>query len=42
MSDADFVADTKNGKGKMSAYSSKLSDQETKDVIAYIRTLQKQ
>ncbi len=42
MSDADFIADTKNGKGKMPAYSGKLSDLEIKNVIAYIRTLQKQ
>ncbi|MEI9977591.1 MAG: cytochrome c [Edaphobacter sp.] len=41
MSDADFIADTKNGKGKMPAYSGKLSDLEIKDVVAYIRTLQK-
>ncbi len=41
MSDADFIADTKNGKGKMPAYSGKLSDLEIKDVVAHIRTLQK-
>jgi mono/diheme cytochrome c family protein len=41
MSDADFIADTKNGKGKMPAYSGKLSDMEIKDVVAFIRTLQK-
>lgn len=41
MSDADFIADTKSGKGKMPAYSGKLSDKEIQDVIAYIRTLQK-
>lgn len=41
MSDADFIADTKNGKDKMPAYSGKLSDLEIKDVVAYIRTLQK-
>jgi mono/diheme cytochrome c family protein len=41
MSDAEFIADTKNGKGKMPAYSGKLSDKEIKDVVAYIRTLQK-
>mgnify|MGYP001544777916 CR=1 FL=1 len=41
VSDAEFIADTKNGKGKMPAYSGKLTDQEIKEVIAYIRTLQK-
>ncbi len=41
MADADFIADTKNGKGKMPAYSGKLSDAEIKDVVAYIRTVQK-
>jgi mono/diheme cytochrome c family protein len=30
MSDADFIADTKNGKGKMPAYSGKLSDPQIK------------
>lgn len=41
VSDAEFIADTKNGKGKMPAYSGKLTDQEIKEVIVYIRTLQK-
>jgi cytochrome c6 len=41
MSDADFIADTRDGKGKMPAYSGKLSDGQIKDVIAYVRTLQK-
>lgn len=40
-SDADLIASTTNGKGKMPAYKGKLSDNEIKDVIAYIRTLQK-
>jgi cytochrome c6 len=40
-SDADLIAATKNGKGKMPAYSGKLTDGQIKDVIAYIRTLQK-
>ena len=40
-SDDDLFADTKNGKGKMPAYSGKLSDAQIKDVVAYIRTLQK-
>ena len=41
VSDAEFIADTKNGKGKMPAYSGKLTDQDIKEVIVYIRTLQK-
>lgn len=40
-SDADLIAATKNGKGKMPAYAGKLSDGEIKEVVAYIRTLQK-
>ena len=40
-SDAELIASTKNGKGKMPAYTGKLSDAEIKDVIAYVRTLQK-
>jgi len=39
--DAQFIASTKNGKGKMPAYAGKLTDPQIKDVIAYIRTLQK-
>lgn len=40
-SDADLIADTTNGKGKMPAYKGKLTDAQIKDVVAYIRTLQK-
>ncbi len=39
--DAQFVASTKDGKGKMPAYNGKLTDAQIKDVVAYIRTLQK-
>jgi mono/diheme cytochrome c family protein len=39
--DAQFIASTKNGKGKMPAYTGKLTDAQIKDVISYIRTLQK-
>ena|ERR1700744_1792966 len=38
---ADLIAITKNGKGKMPAYSGKLTDDQIKDVVSYIRTLQK-
>jgi mono/diheme cytochrome c family protein len=41
MSDADLIAATKNGKGKMPAYAGKLTDPQIKDVVAFIRTLQK-
>jgi mono/diheme cytochrome c family protein len=41
MSDDDLIAVTKKGKNKMPAYAGKLSDDQIKDVIAYIRTLQK-
>ena len=40
-SDADLIAATTNGKGKMPAYTGKLSGAQIKDVVAYIRTLQK-
>ncbi len=40
-SDADLVAATSNGKGKMPAYAGKLSDGDIKAVVAYIHTLQK-
>jgi mono/diheme cytochrome c family protein len=40
-SDADLFAATKNGKGKMPAYAGKLTDPQIKEVVAYIRTLQK-
>jgi mono/diheme cytochrome c family protein len=40
-SDAQFIASTKDGKGKMPAYKAKLTDAQIKDVVSYIRTLQK-
>jgi mono/diheme cytochrome c family protein len=39
--DAQFFASTKNGKGTMKGYNGILTDQQIKDVIAYIRSLQK-
>lgn len=39
--DARFVLTTRNGEGKMPAYAGKLTDVQIRDVIAYIRTLQK-
>ena len=41
MSDDDLIAITTNGKAKMPAYKGKLTDAQIKDVVAYIRTLQK-
>jgi mono/diheme cytochrome c family protein len=40
-SDADLIAATTNGKEKMPAYKGKLTDGQIKEVITYIRTLQK-
>lgn len=40
-SDAELIKATKQGVGKMPAYAGKLSDAQIKDVVAYIRTLQK-
>lgn len=41
MSDDDLIAVTTSGKAKMPAYKGKLTDAQIKDVVAYIRTLQK-
>lgn len=41
MSEADLIATTTKGKAKMPAYAGKLTDAQIKDVVAYIRTLQK-
>jgi mono/diheme cytochrome c family protein len=40
-SEARFVLTIRNGEGKMPAYSGKLTDAQIKDVVAFIRTLQK-
>lgn len=40
-SDADLIAATTNGKGKMPAYKTQLSAQRISNAIHYIRTLQK-
>jgi mono/diheme cytochrome c family protein len=39
--DAELFKDTKSGVGKMQGYAGKLTDAQTTDVVAYIRTLQK-
>ena len=40
-SEASLIAITKEGKGKMPAYNGKLTDAQIKEVVSYIRTLQK-
>lgn len=40
-SEASLIAITKDGKGKMPAYNGKLTDAQTREVVSYIRTLQK-
>ncbi len=39
--DAQLIETTSKGKGKMPAYTGKLSDDEIKSVVAFIRTLKK-
>jgi len=39
MSDADLTAVIENGKGKMPAYKGKLSDDQIKGLVSYIKTL---
>ena len=41
ISEAQMIADTANGKGKMPAFKGKLSDQEIKDSVEYFRSLGK-
>lgn len=41
MSEADLIGVTKNGKGKMTGFAGKLTDAQIKDVVGYVRTLQK-
>lgn len=40
-SDADLIAATKLGKGKMPPFAGKLTDAQIKDVVAYMLTLKK-
>jgi mono/diheme cytochrome c family protein len=39
--EAEMIAETKAGKGKMPAFAGKLTDPQIKDVITYVKTLQK-
>jgi cytochrome c6 len=41
MSDADLNAAITNGKGKMPAYKGKLTDDQIKDLVKYVRSLKK-
>jgi cytochrome c6 len=41
MSEADMIAETTNGKGKMPAFKGKLTDAEIKDSVTYFRSLGK-
>ena len=38
-SEKDMIDAVKNGKGKMKAFSGKLTDAQIKDVVAYFRTM---
>ncbi|MEO6965225.1 MAG: cytochrome c [Acidobacteriaceae bacterium] len=41
MSDSELIAVVKDGKERMPAFGEKLTDAQIKNVVAYIRTLQK-
>ncbi|MGA2205236.1 MAG: cytochrome c [Terracidiphilus sp.] len=41
LSEAQMIADTTNGKGKMPAFKGKLTDAQIKDSVAYFRTFAK-
>ncbi|MGA8528878.1 MAG: cytochrome c [Acidobacteriaceae bacterium] len=41
LTESEMVADTTNGKNKMPAYKGKLTDAQIKEVVAYMRTLEK-
>jgi mono/diheme cytochrome c family protein len=40
-SDAELLTVAKNGKGKMPAWQNKLSDEQLKELVSFIHTLQK-
>jgi cytochrome c6 len=40
-SDAELIGSVSKGKGKMPAYAGKLSDDDIKSVVAFVRTLKK-
>ena len=41
LSESEMVADTTDGKAKMPSYKGKLTDAQIKEVVAYMRTLEK-
>ena len=41
LTEAEMIAETKAGKGKMPAFAGKLTDAQIKDVVAYVKTLEK-
>lgn len=41
LSEAEIIAVTKSGKGKMPGYTGKLTDAQIKDVAAFVKTMQK-
>lgn len=41
LSESEMVTDTTNGKNKMPAYKGKLSEAQIKEVLAYMRSLEK-
>jgi cytochrome c6 len=41
LSEADMIAETKSGKGKMPPFAGKLTDAQIKEVIGFVKTLQK-
>ena len=41
LTESEMVADTTNGKAKMPAYKGKLTDAQIKEVVAYMRSLEK-
>jgi mono/diheme cytochrome c family protein len=41
LSESEMIADTTNGKGKMPAYKGKLTDAQIKEVVTYMRGLEK-
>ena len=41
LSESEMIADTTNGKNKMPAYKGKLTDAQIKEVVTYMRTLEK-
>ena len=41
LSESEMIADTTNGKAKMPAYKGKLTDAQIKEVVAYMRSLEK-